>query len=331
MYQKLFILVLCTLFLGGCLAAKKKDDGNFQNSNTMARGKVAHHVVRPGEEIDIDDTHEGEMIEGSAMGTKQDDDLESSGHGVGVDDEDTDEGSADQILTECQKLRAQVDRRNLLGAYVPECAENGDFKARQCSGSTGHCWCVDVQGREIAATKQKAPNVPDCSQFQIEQSKQSKSLPPDEDDHDHVIHKVDAGKDKAAPKTDEGYKVTTESRDSNIILNPTGTPKETNPNKVPGAQETGVGDTDQTGAEVYGSQQKQDKDENRVGAILAHPGILAGIIGGAVVGLLCAILLVMFIVYRMRKKDEGSYALDEPKRSPPLNSYSRSTNREFYA
>merc|ERR1719239_856658 len=44
-------------------------------------------------------------------------------------------------------------------------------------------------------------------------------------------------------------------------------------------------------------------------SFFAQPGILAAVIGGAVVGLLCAILLVMFIVYRMRKKDEGSYAL----------------------
>lgn len=58
----------------------------------------------------------------------------------------------------------------------------------------------------------------------------------------------------------------------------------------------------------------------------------AAVIGGAVVGLLCAILVVMFIVYRMRKKDEGSYALDEPKRSPAGNSYAKNTtNREFYA
>ena len=49
---------------------------------------------------------------------------------------------------------------------------------------------------------------------------------------------------------------------------------------------------------------------------------------GAVVGLLCAILCVMFVVYRMRKKDEGSYALDEPKRgSPSVNSYSKPPNR----
>lgn len=57
----------------------------------------------------------------------------------------------------------------------------------------------------------------------------------------------------------------------------------------------------------------------------------AAVIGGAVVGLLCAILLVMFIVYRMRKKDEGSYVLDEPKRnSPSANPYNKNS-REFYA
>merc|ERR1711944_117013 len=48
-------------------------------------------------------------------------------------------------------------------------------------------------------------------------------------------------------------------------------------------------------------------------SFFAQPGTMAAVIGGAVVGLLCAILCVMFVVYRMRKKDEGSYALDEPK------------------
>ena len=38
--------------------------------------------------------------------------------------------------------------------------------------------------------------------------------------------------------------------------------------------------------------------------------IIAAVVGGTVVGLLMAILLVMFIVYRMRKRDEGSYALE---------------------
>ncbi|XP_063835006.1 syndecan isoform X1 [Ostrinia nubilalis] len=74
------------------------------------------------------------------------------------------------------------------------------------------------------------------------------------------------------------------------------------------------------------------KPEDRATSFFAQPGILAAVIGGAVVGLLCAILVVMFIVYRMRKKDEGSYALDEPKRSPAAASYGKGhNNREFYA
>lgn len=70
---------------------------------------------------------------------------------------------------------------------------------------------------------------------------------------------------------------------------------------------------------------------NRPVSFFAQPGILAAVIGGAVVGLLCAILLVMFIVYRMRKKDEGSYILDEPKRVHNGNVYTKTPNREFYA
>jgi len=75
----------------------------------------------------------------------------------------------------------------------------------------------------------------------------------------------------------------------------------------------------------------KERPANRPASFFAQPGILAAVIGGAVVGLLCAILLVMFIVYRMRKKDEGSYALDEPKRSHNVNSYSKPPSREFYA
>ncbi|KAK6033404.1 hypothetical protein OSTOST_00363 [Ostertagia ostertagi] len=56
------------------------------------------------------------------------------------------------------------------------------------------------------------------------------------------------------------------------------------------------------------------------------------IVGGTVVGLLTAILLVMFIVYRMRKKDEGSYALEEPKPRPYAGyAYTKASTKEFYA
>lgn len=69
----------------------------------------------------------------------------------------------------------------------------------------------------------------------------------------------------------------------------------------------------------------------RLFAIIMKPGILAGIIGRAIIGVLTAILLIMFIVYRMRKKDEGSYALEETKK--PLNAYDyrHCPTKEFYA
>ena len=57
--------------------------------------------------------------------------------------------------------------------------------------------------------------------------------------------------------------------------------------------------------------------------------LFTAIIAGAVVGLLLMILLVMFIVYRMRKKDEGSYPLDEQKyQNYP---YAKAPTKEFYA
>lgn len=59
--------------------------------------------------------------------------------------------------------------------------------------------------------------------------------------------------------------------------------------------------------------------------------LFVAVIGGAVVGLLCAILVVMFIVYRIRKKDEGSYPLEEMKRCPTYNPYMKPTHREFFA
>ncbi len=47
--------------------------------------------------------------------------------------------------------------------------------------------------------------------------------------------------------------------------------------------------------------------------------------------MLSAILLIMFIIYRMRKKDEGSYALEEGPRKSPSHAYTRVSSREFFA
>ncbi|KAE9552052.1 hypothetical protein FO519_004743 [Halicephalobus sp. NKZ332] len=66
---------------------------------------------------------------------------------------------------------------------------------------------------------------------------------------------------------------------------------------------------------------------------MLQPGILAAITGGAVVGILLAILLIMFIIYRIRKKDEGSYSVDENSHHPPHYSYAyqKAATQEFYA
>lgn len=65
--------------------------------------------------------------------------------------------------------------------------------------------------------------------------------------------------------------------------------------------------------------------------VFSKPTILVGIIGGTALGMLTAILLVMFIIYRIRKKDEGSYALEEAPRKSPSHAYTRVSSREFFA
>ncbi|RXM97228.1 Syndecan-3 [Acipenser ruthenus] len=54
------------------------------------------------------------------------------------------------------------------------------------------------------------------------------------------------------------------------------------------------------------------------------------VIVGGVVGALFAAFLVMLLIYRMKKKDEGSYTLEEPKQATV--SYQKpDTQEEFYA
>ncbi|CAB3410415.1 unnamed protein product [Caenorhabditis bovis] len=62
-------------------------------------------------------------------------------------------------------------------------------------------------------------------------------------------------------------------------------------------------------------------------------GIYAGIAGGILVAVIISILLVLFVIFRIRKKDEGSYALDEPKQARPYATYAytKASTKEFYA
>lgn len=58
-----------------------------------------------------------------------------------------------------------------------------------------------------------------------------------------------------------------------------------------------------------------------------------GIIIGIVVGLILAILIILFLVYRIRKKDSGSYILDEKSSHDPMlqDDDSQKGGKEYFA
>ncbi|XP_049759744.1 syndecan-1 [Elephas maximus indicus] len=75
-------------------------------------------------------------------------------------------------------------------------------------------------------------------------------------------------------------------------------------------------------------------DDGATGAsqsLLDRKEVLGGVIAGGIVGLIFAVCLVGFMLYRMKKKDEGSYSLEEPKQANG-GAYQKPTKQEeFYA
>ncbi|XP_025770813.1 nidogen-1 [Puma concolor] len=74
---------------------------------------------------------------------------------------------------EMEKTRCQLEREHILGAagaadpprpglFVPECDEHGHYVPTQCHGSTGYCWCVDRDGRELEGTRTRPGMRPPC-------------------------------------------------------------------------------------------------------------------------------------------------------------------------
>lgn len=65
-------------------------------------------------------------------------------------------------------------------------------------------------------------------------------------------------------------------------------------------------------------------------SILERKEVLVAVIVGGVVGALFAAFLVTLLVYRMKKKDEGSYTLEEPKQAS-VTYQKPDKQEEFYA
>uniref|UniRef100_A0A3B1IWF4 Thyroglobulin type-1 domain-containing protein n=1 Tax=Astyanax mexicanus TaxID=7994 RepID=A0A3B1IWF4_ASTMX len=58
--------------------------------------------------------------------------------------------------TQCEQHRDSLQRGDgspPVGAHVPQCDDQGQYRPQQCHGSTGHCWCVDSRGQERQGTR----------------------------------------------------------------------------------------------------------------------------------------------------------------------------------
>ena len=53
----------------------------------------------------------------------------------------------------CKAIREEVLSSRRLGAFIPDCTEEGLYVPLQCHGSTGYCWCVNEMGEEILETR----------------------------------------------------------------------------------------------------------------------------------------------------------------------------------
>ncbi|XP_067666218.1 syndecan-like isoform X2 [Haliotis asinina] len=214
-------------------------------------------------------------------------------------------------LHPCVFKLVQHIRSPMYGTFRPRCKMNGEFEELQCHGSV--CFCVDQRGRKIFGSEVPIleGHKDNCDAY-MSTTTEEPTLPPVIEQNGGII--VEGGKPRK-PKTDPGYTYTPEMPATDTELG-----SKEDENEIP---EDDDEETNETG---------DDPEKASVASahIMTQPGLLAAIIGGAVVGLLCAILLVMFIVYRMRKKDEGSYALDEPRKKSTYSPINQS-EKEYYA
>ena len=75
--------------------------------------------------------------------------------GLEILEEFAKEGSGEfDLLTPCERKRAEVESRMMMGAWVPSCNSEGDFEALQCNYSARTCWCVDFEGNVIDGTEE---------------------------------------------------------------------------------------------------------------------------------------------------------------------------------
>ena len=71
------------------------------------------------------------------------------------------------IIGQTPCLDAVANASGLIGEFIPQCEDDGSYSPVQCWGSTGYCWCVDINGVEIPGTSLgPGEGTPDCNEQQ---------------------------------------------------------------------------------------------------------------------------------------------------------------------
>ena len=102
-------------------------------------------------------------------------------------EEFAEEGSGDfDRMTPCERIRAEVESRMMMGAWLPTCNPEGGYEALQCNFSARTCWCVDLDGNTIADTEEffsdpTRMSMKTCSREVLVIEESSGDLPAEED------------------------------------------------------------------------------------------------------------------------------------------------------
>ena len=64
----------------------------------------------------------------------------------------SEEGTEEPKMTCTEKKEATEGKP---GTDIPQCEEDGSYTPKQCSASTGYCWCVDENGVKAPGTEVK--------------------------------------------------------------------------------------------------------------------------------------------------------------------------------
>ncbi|XP_021343402.1 uncharacterized protein LOC110443492 isoform X3 [Mizuhopecten yessoensis] len=352
MVWKLLFLTVAVLMLGSCTANFKRN----RRSERLTRDLIDIDSKEDDAEVEhngsgngVIDSDDEDLFEGSANDDDEDD-IEISGSGLdkGFIGDDTTQPQSTRPFSECEQLRNSIkdpDYARRMKSFVPRCTLDGAFERLQCRGEPGidECWCVFPNGNRVEGTTMHGPKTPDC-QFGSTLKKCVYLLlknswgvlgtyrPRCTIDGEFEDIQCFEGDCWCVDNMGIERLYTRVHKSSTPVcqvgLGSTPGP-ELEPISKPSDVDVEIGGPDETEEEDDHSSNDLSAQSESEMKILTKPFVMGAVIAGAVVGLLGAILLVMFIVYRMRKKDEGSYALEEQKFTN--YSYMKAPEKEFYA